>query len=125
MDPYQIEDTSDWLGCPTPLETCRHQLRMLENEVEELTLQLCQARQNIFKLVEMHADVSAERDALRSELTKAGAELSDSKRAVVEIKTKTNWELMAKNKAISELTWKLNEATGKYLRTGLPVYESK
>ncbi|WP_447763895.1 hypothetical protein [Pseudomonas reinekei] len=125
MDPYQIEDTSDWLGCPNPLETCRHQLRMLENEVEELTLQLRQARQNIFKLVEMHADVSAERDALRSELTKAGAELSDSKRAVVEIETKTNWELMAKNKAISELTWKLNEATGKYLRTGLPVYESK
>ncbi len=50
MDPYEIEDTSDWLGCPTPLETCRHQLRMLENEIEELTLQLRQARQNIFEL---------------------------------------------------------------------------
>jgi hypothetical protein len=53
VDPLEIEYTSGWLGCPTPLETCRHQLRMLENEVEELTLQLRQARQNIFKLVEI------------------------------------------------------------------------
>ncbi|MGY2337996.1 hypothetical protein ACW9HW_01955 [Pseudomonas sp. SDO5532_S415] len=62
VDPYEIEDTSDWLGCPTPLETCQHQLRMLENEIEELTLQLRQARQNIFKLVEMHAEAVQQRD---------------------------------------------------------------
>ena len=39
MDPTEIEDTDDWLGSPTPLETCRHSLRMYENEVQELTLQ--------------------------------------------------------------------------------------
>jgi hypothetical protein len=44
VDQYEIEDTRDCLGCPTPLETCRHQLRIYENEVEELTLQLRQAR---------------------------------------------------------------------------------
>jgi len=38
MDPYEIEDTSDWLGSPTELETCRYFLRMPENEVQELTL---------------------------------------------------------------------------------------
>jgi chromosome segregation ATPase len=112
VDPYEIEDTSDWLGCPTPLETCRHQLRMLENEIEELTLQLHQARQNIFKLVDQHADVSTERDLLQSELTKAKAELADAKRAVVEIETKSNWELIAKDKAISEPTAKVNALKG-------------
>ncbi|WCM53502.1 hypothetical protein OH720_10970 [Pseudomonas sp. WJP1] len=73
MDPYEIEDTSDWLGCPTPLETCRHQLRMLENEIEELTLQLRQARQNFFKLVEMHAEAIQQRDdAMRNLRERSG-----------------------------------------------------
>lgn len=76
MAPQEIEDTSDWLGSPTPLETCRHQLRMYENEFEELTLQLRQAREKIFKLVEMHAEAVGERDALRSQLAAAKAEAS-------------------------------------------------
>ncbi|WP_155292740.1 hypothetical protein [Pseudomonas fluorescens] len=46
MDPYEIEDASDWFDCPT-LETCRHQLIIYENDVEELTLQLRQAREKI------------------------------------------------------------------------------
>jgi hypothetical protein len=50
MAPYEIEDTSDWLGNPTPLETCRHQLRMYENEFEKLNLQLSKARQDIFAI---------------------------------------------------------------------------
>ncbi|POA47118.1 hypothetical protein C1893_17120 [Pseudomonas sp. MPR-ANC1] len=54
MDPSAIESTDDWLGCPTPLETCRHQFALYENEFEELNLQLRQAREQIFKLVEMH-----------------------------------------------------------------------
>ncbi|WP_223594509.1 hypothetical protein [Pseudomonas sp. A-R-19] len=76
MDPYETEDTSDWLGCPTPLETCRHQLRMYENEFEELTLQLRQAREKIFKLIEMHAEAVGERDTLRAQLAAAKAEVS-------------------------------------------------
>jgi septal ring factor EnvC (AmiA/AmiB activator) len=76
VDPYETEDTSDWLGCPTPLETCQHQLRMYENEFEELTLQLRQAREKIFKLVEMHAEAADERDALRSQLATTKAEVS-------------------------------------------------
>ena len=54
MEPYEIENTSDWLGCPTELETFTHYLRMLENEVQELTLQLRKAQENIFGLVQMY-----------------------------------------------------------------------
>ncbi len=68
VDPYEIEDISDGLGCPTPLETCPHQLRMLENEIEELTPQLRQARQNIIKLVEMHAEAVQQRDEAMANL---------------------------------------------------------
>ena len=111
MDPYEIEDTSDWLGCPTPLDTCRHQLRMLENEIQELTLQIRQARQNIFKLVEMHAEAANERDTLRSQLTTAKGEAADANSLATEIETRSNWELMANDKHISELTAKLRALT--------------
>ena len=111
MDQYEIEDTSDWLGCPTPLETCRHQLRMLENEIQELTLQIRQARQNIFKLVEMHTEAANERDTLRSQLATAKAEAADANRLATEIETRSNWQLMAKDKHISELTAKLRTFT--------------
>lgn len=62
-----IEDTTDWLGIPTPLETCQQHIAMLEDEVQELTRQLRESRHRVFKLVEMHAEVSKERDKLRAE----------------------------------------------------------
>ena len=77
MDPHEIEDTSDWLGCPTELQTCRHFLRMYENEIQELNLQLRKAREDIFGLVQMHADVSTERDRLRAELNRVAEENSE------------------------------------------------
>jgi len=77
VDPHEIEDTSDWLGCPTELQTCRHFLRMYENEIQELNLQLRKAREDIFGLVQMHADVSTERDRLRAELNRVAEENSE------------------------------------------------
>lgn len=112
MDPLEIEDTSDWLGCPTELETCRQYLRMLENEVQELTLQSRKAREDIFGLVQMHADVSKERDQLRSELFKARSDLAEANHRATEIETKSNWELMANGKHISELMTKIRELSG-------------
>jgi hypothetical protein len=112
MDPYEIEDTSDWLGCPTELETCRHFLRVTENEVQELTLQLRKAREDIFGLVQMHADAAKECGALRAELLKAKADLADSNRRATEIETKSNWELMANSRHISELTLRIRELSG-------------
>ena len=112
MDPHEIEDTSDWLGCPTELETCRQFLRMYENEVQELNLQARKAREDVFGLVQMHAEVSKERDQLRAELIKARSDLADAKRKATDIETKSAWELMAKGKHISELATQIRILKG-------------
>ncbi len=112
MDPLEIEDTSDWLGCPTELETCRYFLRITENEVQELTLQLRKAREDIFGLVQMHADVTKECGALRADLLKAKADLAESNRRATDIETKSNWELMANSRHISELNLRIRELSG-------------
>jgi len=112
MDSHEIEDTDDWLGSPTPLETCRHSLRVYENEVQELTLQLRQAREKIFKLVEMHAEAAKERDTLRTQLAAAKAETAEASRRATDIETKTNWELMALNKHITELATQIRVLKG-------------
>ncbi|MGH8384022.1 MAG: hypothetical protein ACRESJ_00765 [Pseudomonas sp.] len=112
MFPYEIEDTDDWLGTPTPLETCRHQLRMYENEFEELNLQLREARGKIFKLVEMHAEASHERDTLRAQLIAAKAEADNARRHANDIEIKANGELMANGKHISELTAQIRALKG-------------
>lgn len=77
MDPYEIEDTSDWLGTPTPLEMYKHSCLMLENEVQELTTQLRKARQDIFGLIEMHAAEAKECAKLRAELRAVQKTLSN------------------------------------------------
>ena len=113
VDPLYIEDTDDWLGCPTPLETCRHQLALYENEFEELNLQLRQAREQIFKLVEVHAAAATDRDQLRIELAAAKSEAADATRRATDIETRTNWELMAKVRHISHLTTEIKTLKGK------------
>ena len=75
MEPLYIEDTDDWLGTPTSLETCRHQLRMYENEFEELTLQLARALENVQGLVQANDEIAQERDSLRAKLTSAETDL--------------------------------------------------
>ena len=75
MEPHGIEDTSDWLGSPTELETCRQYMLMLENEVQELTLQLRKAREDIFGLVQMNGQLSNEKSKLKSELGRANTQI--------------------------------------------------
>ena len=77
MDSYEIEDTSDWLGSPTPLETCRHQLRMYENEFEALTLQLQRALENVRDLVKMNDRLSAELQKNRAWVATLEAETTE------------------------------------------------
>jgi chromosome segregation ATPase len=112
MDPLEIENTDDWLGCPTPLETCRHQFRIYENEFEELNLLLRQAREKIFKLIEMHTEVTTERDSLRVLLTAAKTEAAEANRRATDIEIRSNWELMAKDKHISELATQIRILSG-------------
>jgi regulator of replication initiation timing len=70
MDPYEIEDTSDWLGSPTRLETVKHYASMLEEDIQNLRRQLQASKDNIASLVEMN-------DQLSADLTKARAWLAN------------------------------------------------
>jgi hypothetical protein len=58
------EDTSTWLGCPTPLEMYKHQCALLEDELTETQALLRKARKNIAGLVQMN-------DALATRLAEA------------------------------------------------------
>ena len=44
MDLYEIEDTSEWLGTPTRLETVKHYASMLEEDIQDLKRQLQAAK---------------------------------------------------------------------------------
>ncbi len=48
------EDTSAWLGCPTPLEMYKHQCALLEDEITQTQALLRKARWNIAGLVQMN-----------------------------------------------------------------------
>lgn len=112
MDPLDIEDTTDWLGCPTPLEMYQHFCLMLENEVQELTTQLRKARQDIFGLVEMHATETKECARLRAELEKMKWKLSDEYLKYTELSNSTRSELMGQDALIAELYQRLKVFEG-------------
>ncbi|WP_236169309.1 hypothetical protein [Pseudomonas atacamensis] len=90
MDPLYIEDTDDWLGNPTPLETCRHQLRMYENEFEALTLKLDRALLNIEGLVRDNDALRQERDSLKAKLQYAEGALLSEKRRFADVEHSRN-----------------------------------
>jgi chromosome segregation ATPase len=112
VDPLDIEDTSDWLGCPTELETIKHYARMLENEIQELTLQVRAARENIFGLVQMHADASEECSRLRTELKQLKTELAETSRKHSDLLSASNSILMMKDRKLAGYQQKLQELTG-------------
>ncbi|WP_265534915.1 hypothetical protein [Pseudomonas saponiphila] len=68
------DDTADWLGIPTPLETARQHALLLENEVEELNRHLRAARENIYKLVNMQAQTEKDRDEARARVREKAGE---------------------------------------------------
>ncbi|WP_434573125.1 hypothetical protein [Pseudomonas sp. Z3-8] len=70
MDQYEIEDTDHWLGSPTLEETRAHYVNMLEGEMADLRVLLRNAQRNITGLIEMNAQLSAERVALVREVQK-------------------------------------------------------
>lgn len=90
MDPLYIEDTDDWLGNPTSLETCRHQLRMYENEFEELNLKLDRALENIEGLVRDNDALTQERNSLRAKLQYAEGDLLSERRRFSDVEHNRN-----------------------------------
>ncbi|WP_395603732.1 hypothetical protein AB4P91_22480 [Pseudomonas sp. B21128] len=85
MDSLYIEDTDDWLGTPTSLETCRHQIRMYENEFEMLTLKLDRALDNIDGLVRDNDALTLERNSLRAKLQYAEGDLLSERRRFADV----------------------------------------
>jgi predicted outer membrane protein len=77
VDPYEIEDTSDWLGNPTQLETVKHYASMLEEDAQDLKRQLKAAQENIATLVEMNDQLSAELERKRIWMANLEAETTD------------------------------------------------
>ena len=78
------EDTSAWLGCPTPLEMYKHQCALLEDELTQAQAQLTKARRNIAGLVHMNdLLITGKAQADNAAMTSA-AELEQFKRACTE-----------------------------------------
>jgi uncharacterized coiled-coil DUF342 family protein len=84
------EDTCDWFGIPTPLETCIQHTRLLQNEIDDLNRQLRAARENIFKLVEMQAQTVRERDEARDYLKEKAGKLSELRGQLRDLKSASN-----------------------------------
>ncbi|WP_256590154.1 hypothetical protein [Pseudomonas sp. DP16D-R1] len=77
MDPHEIEDTSDWLGSPTRLETVKHYASMLEEDIQDLNRQLQTAKDNISTLVEMNDQLKAELQKNRTWMANLEAETTE------------------------------------------------
>ena len=77
MAPYEIEDTSDWFGSPTRMETVKHYASMLEEDVQDLKRQLQSAKENISILVEMNDQLSTELQKKRAWMAYLEAETTD------------------------------------------------
>ena len=97
MPPYEIEDTSDWLGTPIELETCKQYMLMLENEVQELTLQLRKVREDIFGLVQMNSQLSNEKSKLKSELRNANTQIEHLRAKTSELNSQIRSLLLIKD----------------------------
>jgi regulator of replication initiation timing len=74
MDQYEIEDTSDWLGTPSRLETVTHYASMLEEDFQALKRELRAAKENISDLVIMNDQLSADLARTRTWLANREAE---------------------------------------------------
>ena len=77
MDLYEIEDTSEWLGTPTRLETVKHYASMLEEDIQDLNRQLQTAKDNISTLVEMNDQLNTNLQKHRKRMAKVESETTN------------------------------------------------
>ncbi|MFK3971217.1 hypothetical protein ACI2KS_10870 [Pseudomonas sp. NPDC087358] len=68
---------ADWQDDFTREQMLEQQSHLLTMECHMLQKELSRYRKNLAKLIDMHGDVTVERDRLRVELTKTQARLSD------------------------------------------------
>ncbi|MBW1250196.1 hypothetical protein I7860_26345 [Pseudomonas tolaasii] len=84
------EDTSEWLGCPTPLEMYQQHCLLLENEILELNLHLRKARADIFGLINMLSEAQAKKEEFAGYLRLRGAEAADMRRQIADLTVSDN-----------------------------------
>lgn len=77
MDPYEIEDTSDWLGTPTEIETLQHYAGMLEEDIQAMKRELRAAKENITGLITMNDDLSADLQRKRAWIANLESETTE------------------------------------------------
>jgi predicted RNase H-like nuclease (RuvC/YqgF family) len=77
VDQYEIEDTSDWLGSPTRLESVKHYASMLEEDIQALRRDLRAAKENITGLIQMNDQLSADLERKRIWMANLEAETTD------------------------------------------------
>jgi regulator of replication initiation timing len=77
VEQYEIEDTSDWLGSPTRVETLKHYASMLEEDIQDLKRQLQAAKDNVASLIVMNDELSADLKKARAWLAKREAETTN------------------------------------------------
>lgn len=77
MGPYEIEDTSGWLGGPTRLESIKHYASMLEEEIQALKLEMRTANESIADLVEMNNQLFADLKKARTWMANLEAETTE------------------------------------------------
>lgn len=69
---------ADWPDEFTREEMLEQHARLLEEECRMFQEELSRYRKNMARLIDMHTDVSLERDRLRAELRETAARLSDT-----------------------------------------------
>ena len=84
------EDTSAWLGCPTPLEMYKHHCALLEDELNQTQVMLHKARRNIAGLVQLSDDLSTRKASAEDALNKARSEVARLNRENSEMDRKIN-----------------------------------
>ncbi|MFJ4130887.1 hypothetical protein [Pseudomonas cyclaminis] len=84
------EDTSAWLGCPTPLEMYKHQCALLEDELNQTQSALNRARRNIAGLVQLSDDLATGKTSAEDALYKARSEVARLNRENSEMDRKVN-----------------------------------
>lgn len=82
-----IDFADDWLGSPTDEQMLRQHAHLVTEENLLLRIEINRYRNHVARLVDMHAQVTKERDGLRKELAEANGRISDLLRTACE-----NWK---------------------------------
>jgi regulator of replication initiation timing len=82
-----IDFADDWLGSPTDEQMLRQHAHLVTEENLLLRIEVNRYRNHVARLVDMHAQVTKERDGLRKELADANGRISDLLRTACE-----NWK---------------------------------